>query len=186
LVDLPKLWPLPPLGDLVFRLGFSTLFLSLCAWWLRAAWIGWRRCSAGAVRGLCLASTFAACVFCDVMIGKLHREPAGQTPSVTMAPELVAAVLGTVVYFVSSRLLVSRLGLKDERSPAEQIRSVKWWLRLVAFLLWTNFGEAAFALVPKEHNIPKNPWDFVMFLGPAVLAYILYKLGVRLLTPRPE
>ncbi|HTW94428.1 MAG TPA: hypothetical protein VMD30_06535, partial [Tepidisphaeraceae bacterium] len=69
--------------------------------------------------------------------------------------------LAVAIYLYVSRVLVSRLDIRDERSTSEQINSVRRWLGLLAHLWWTAGVSLALELVPKDHGynyVPKEPW----------------------------
>jgi hypothetical protein len=58
---------------------------------------------------------------------------------------------------------------------------------LITFFLWISGSAVAFELMPKaigQEYVPKEPWGLLALLGPVLLAIIIYKLGVRLLTPQ--
>ncbi len=190
-IKLPKeVRPPPTASDLCIRLIFHSLALLIGAGLLRAAWLGWQHRTARSVRGLCLASLAIAFACGLPVVAKLHPISIGQPP--LEIPwnglwEIAVALLATVVYFVLCRSLVSQLDLKDERSASQQRRSVEQWLGLVTFLLWTHGVNLAMDLIPKasgQKYIPKQPWELLALLGPALLAVIIYKVGVRLLSPR--
>jgi hypothetical protein len=74
-LDLPRQLHRQSFVDFSFAAGFEAIFLLVCIWWLRAAWLGWFHRSAKAVRWLSAASITALYIFGGVLVRKLYRHP---------------------------------------------------------------------------------------------------------------
>jgi len=180
---------LPVRWALLFQILFNAIVLLIGGWLLRSSWLGWHHRSARSVRHFC-ATLVVAVGLCGGMgiDGEFH--PSSATPPLSEVSrrritETAALFAGTVAYFVISRLLVRGLGLKDERSMSEQVRSVKRWLGFITFFFWTS-SVIVLDKMAKEHgelHILKEPWGLIALLGPILLAGVIFKLGVRLLRP---
>jgi hypothetical protein len=113
-------------SGLCFQLIFDLLILIIGFWLMRAALLGWQHRTAAAVRGLCLTSIVAAWVCGMHFIIRPHLTAAQQLPPGITWNDLgvvAMALLATTVYFALSRLLMSQLGLKDERNLNGTFRS---------------------------------------------------------------
>lgn len=179
---------LRPVGDLLFPLVFRSLIFLVCGWWLRAASRGWNHRTAGSVRQLCAASGTVGYFLFITLAARLNllNHTAPPEPPWHMMWELIAAAFFAVVYILFSRRLVSQLGLHDERSWAQQKRSLESGLGWLIFLLWgAGFGTVQDLMEKKygPHYTPNEPWGILAFLGPVFLAAIIYKLSVHLLLP---
>jgi hypothetical protein len=178
----------PTATSLLVQLVCGALSLVVVIWWLWAAWLGWNHRSAAALRWLITALFTSIMCVGLIVTGDIRFTDAGKPrDSSPHEPlEFLAAPLVVGLHFFLYRVLTTRLDLKDERSVQQQKRSVERSLGLATLLFRTCGVNVAIDLVPKVYGtkyVPEEPWEFVAILGPILLAGIIYKVGVRLLTP---
>ncbi len=176
-------------GDFILGVIFGLLTLLVSAWWLRAAWLGWQHRTARGIRSLSAAVASLAFMFGLHMFGSSEPPTIGKSFASPWRVALAGAIgplLIVATYFFLNRFLSARLGLKDERSVAQQRRSVEQWLGLATFLFWTGGSRFLFDVMNRKNghgHLPQDVPGFIAIFIPIILAVIIYKAGVWFFAP---
>ncbi len=165
-------------------------FVFLC---LVVAYHGWLCRSARAVRWICLVTAFVA--FFGVvtgvtrMIATMTCVPIDQA-SGPADPAVwgVLAVIGAIVFYrLMIHWLLPRVGLVDDRSAAQRLWSVKVSLGLIGLLIFGSVPRLGFEMRGRSYRRGgPDIWEMVAVLGPAILAILIYRVGVYLARRRIE
>ena len=105
----------------------------------------------------------------------IHRLPEDAWRSIAF---FAALVIAAVAYVVASRWLIARSTVADKTRPPVS----KNLIGLVCFFLFLDTSMVLHELAPKtpeSQHVPEEPWLWIGFLGPLVLAVVVYHLVVH-------
>ena len=167
-----------------FQMSFNAVCLFVIGWFLFVAWGGVRQLTDGSIHRLCGAATLVLWSVTLLAIQKLNLISEGSQPASWFTATCnIGLLIAAAASLGMSRFLMSRVILVDEAAKASHKRAVERWLGLTTFLLW---GSLPFTIMSHMHgrrrSLPDEPWDLVIPIGSAVVAWIIYKLGVKALS----
>jgi len=187
---IKTVWHRSTAGDVILSVIFGLLLMLVSAWYLRAAWLGWQHRTARGIRSLAAAvASLAFFVAAHLLASSEYPDPGKSfaSPWRGALARAIGPLLIAMIYLVLNRFLSSRLGLKDERSVAQQRWSVERWLGVPTFLFWTGGSGLLFDVVNRKNghrHPPEDASDFIAIFTPIILAVVIYKVGVWYFAPR--
>lgn len=178
-------WQIPfsedPLLHIPFLLAFPIPVVIFGGYCLFVAYSVWSNLSVKTVQGV---SLIAAIMLSLIILGKLY--PIIEDSWKPLMPPVLIVVSG-LFYVWCNKLLIKWLGLKEVADWSHHEKSVRCFLRWMAFFTWVACSNITMNLLPKNPkytHVPKEPWGIIVFLGSAILVYLVYKLSIQIILRR--